>query len=176
MTRLRPQNAAPSRLGGGLGAVRALGPVALDPSQPGALSAQAGTWVRLPGFNFPPAGCLPVDEIGDANIAPAATGTLLTYTVPDNLILRIEAIGFGADDETALAFLTWRMLLNGDTVPGYYNKPSAIGSIRNLTPLVQTVGTSSVLTIVGTPAAEAVLTYRYICRIRGWCYSEKEAA
>jgi hypothetical protein len=173
--RLRPQNAGLSRLGGGIEAVRNLGPGALDSSQPGALGSQTGTWVRLPGANFPPAGALPVDEMGDAVIAPTATAVLLTYQVPTNLILRVEGIGFGADDETALAFLSWSMKLNGDTVPGYVNKPSAVGSIRNLTPIFQVAGTSSVLTITATPAAAAVLAYRYICRIRGWCYNEREA-
>jgi len=175
MERLRPQNAGLSRLGGGLEAVRTLGPGALDSSQPGALGPQTGTWVRLPAVNFPPAGALPVDEMGDANIAPTVATVLLTYQVPTNLILRVEGIGFGADDETALAFLAWSMQLNGDTVPGYVNKPSAIGSIRNLTPIFQVAGTSSILTITGTPAAAALWPYRYICRIRGWCYSEKEA-
>jgi len=170
--RLRPQNAGRFRLGGGLEAVRNLGPGALDPSQPGALGPQTGTNVRLPAVNFPPAGALPVDEMGDAIIAPAATVVLITYAVPSNLILRIEGIGFGADDETALAFLSWSMQLNGDTVPGYVNKPSAIGSIRNLTPIFQVAGTSSILTITATPSILAVLPYRYICRIRGWCYSE----
>jgi hypothetical protein len=174
--RLRPQNAGLARLGGGLEAVRNLGPGALDPSQPGALGPQTGTYVRLPAVNFPPAGALPVDEMGDALIAPTVTGLLITYTVPSNLILRIEGIGFGADDETALAFLAWSVQLNGDSMSGYVNKPSAIGSIRNLTPIVLVAGTSSVLTIVATPSALAVLTYRYICRIRGWCYSEKEAS
>jgi hypothetical protein len=173
--RLRPQNVGRIRLGGGLAAVRDLGPGALDPSQPGALGPQTGIYVRLPAYNFPPAGALPVDEMGDAIIAPAATAVLITYQVPTNLILRVEGIGFGADDETSLAFLSWSMQLNGDTVPGYVNKPSAIGSIGNLTPIVQMAGTSSILTITGTPAAAAVLPYRYICRIRGWCYSEKEA-
>ena len=176
MNRLRPQNAGLSRLGGGLEAVRSVGHGAPEPSHPGALGPQTGTCVRLPGANFPPAGALPVDEMGDANIAPTVTGLLLTYTVPTNLILRVEGIGFGADDETALAFLSWSMQLNGDTVPGYVNKPSAVGSIRNLTPIFQIAGTSSILTVTATPAAAAVLTYRYICRIRGWCYSEKGAS
>ena len=172
MNRLRPQNAGLSRLGGGLEAVRSVGPGSPGASQPGALGPQTGQWVRLPGVNFPPAGALPVDEIGDAVIAAGATSLLITYTVPTNLILRIEGIGFGADDETALAFLAWSMQLNGDPVPGYVNKPSAIGSIRNLTPIFQIAGTSSALTITGTPSVLAVLPYRYICRIRGWCYNE----
>jgi hypothetical protein len=176
MNRLRPQNAGLSRLGGGLEAVRTVGPGSPGSSQPGALGPQTGTWVRLPGVNFPPAGALPVDEIGDATIAAGATAALITYTVPTNLILRIEGIGFGADDETALAFLSWSMQLNGDTVPGYVNNPSAVGSIRNLTPIFQVAGTSAVLTITATPSLLAVLAYRYICRIRGWCYSEMGAS
>jgi hypothetical protein len=173
--RLRPQNAGLSRLGGGLEAVRSVVMGALGSSQPGALGPQTGTYVRLPGSNFPPAGALPVDEMGDAVIVAGATALLITYTVPTNLILRIEGIGFGADDETALAFLSWSMQLNGDTVPGYVNKPSAVGSIRNLTPIFQIAGTSSIVTITATISLLAVLPYRYICRIRGWCYSEKEA-
>jgi hypothetical protein len=172
MSWLRPQNAGLSRLGGGLEAVRVVGPGAPGASQPGALGPQTGTWVRLPGANFPPAGALPVDEIGDAVIAAGATAVLITYTVPTNLILRIEGIGFGADDETALAFLSWSMRVGGDSVPGYVDKPSAVGSIRNLTTIFQIVGASSTVTVTATPSLLAVLPYRYICRIRGWCYNE----
>lgn len=149
-----------------------LGAAPIAPSQPGALGAQVGTWIRLPGANFPPAGATPVDEIGDANIAAGGTATLLTYQVPNGVRFRLEAIGFGADDETALAFLSWAITAP-DSVNGYVNKVAAIGSIRNVTPITFLAGSSVLVSVVGTSSTNAVVTYRFICRIRGWLYSEE---
>lgn len=151
-----------------------LGPAPIDPSQPGALGAQQGVWVRLPGANFPPAGATPVDELGDANIAAGGTGLFVTITVPDGQRFRMAGIGFGADDETALAFLSWTINAPDPTV-GYINKAAAIGSIRNVTPIIFLVGSSVVVTVTGAAALTAVVTYRYICRVQGWFYSEMEA-
>jgi hypothetical protein len=146
--------------------------VRLEQSQPGALGPEQGVWVRLPGADFPPAGATAVDEVGDANIAPGVSATLVTVQIPDTQRLRIAGIGFGADDETALGFLTWSLRLNGDTQPGYTGKPAAIGSIRQLADVFFLAGSSATMTIVAASAASAVVTYRFICRVRGWFYTE----
>lgn len=143
----------------------------IAPSQPGALGPQYGTWVKLPGSTFAPAGATPVDEIGDANITAGGIANLLSVTVPDGQRFRMAGIGFGADDETALAFLSWTILAP-DPYPGYINKASSVGSIRNLTEIYFLIGSSVTVTIQGAAASTAATAYRYICRVRGWFYSE----
>jgi hypothetical protein len=156
-------------------AVRRVGrPVLIQPSTPPALGADHGQYVSLPGFNFPPAGCIPVDVIGDANLAPSASGVLITVTVPDTFRLRVAGIGFGADDDIALGYLSWAIRLGPDQVQGYGNVLAAIGSIRQLAEIVVLAAASQTLTVVATIAATAPITYRYIARLRGWFYSEKE--
>jgi len=154
---------------------RAMPVTALEPSQPGALGPEQGMYVRLPGADFPPAGAVAVDEIGDANIAPAASAVLITVAVPDTYRFRIAGIGFGADDEVALRFLTWSIRANGDTIRGYVAVASAVGSIRQLADIFVVRGSSDTVTVVGAADATAGLTYRYICRVRGYFWSEKEA-
>jgi len=148
--------------------------VQIDPSQPGTLGPQHGRYVRLPGADFFPAGGIPVDVPGDANIAPSGVATLVTVNVPDTYTFRIAGIGFGADDEVALGFLTWTLRANGDVIQGYDNKPAAIGSIRQLADIAVVRGASEIVTVQATISAVAALTYRYICRVRGWFYSEKQ--
>lgn len=150
-----------------------LGPVPLNASQPGALGPQHGAYIRLPGANFPPAGATPVDEMGDADIAPGGTGTILSIVVPDGQTFRLAGIGFTAEDETALAFLSWSITAP-DPVIGYINKPAAIGSVRNLTDIFFLTGSSVTVSVVGRTTAAAVVTYHYFARVRGWFYSEKE--
>lgn len=147
------------------------GAAPIAPSQPGALGPQHGIWVKLPGVNFPPAGATPVDEIGDANIAAGGNANLLSVVVPDGQRFRLAGIGFGADDESALAFLSWTILAP-DPYPGYIAKVAAVGSIRNLTEMFFLIGSSVTVTINGQSSAAAATTYRYICRVRGWFYSE----
>jgi hypothetical protein len=162
--------------GGDRHVARMIPRVAIEPSQPGTLGPQSGIYVRLPGADFAPAGAIPVDVIGDASLAPSAVGTLVAITVPDTYTFRIAGIGFGADDEVALGFLTWTIRSFGDVVPGYDNKPAAVGSIRQLADLFVIQGSSSVVTVQASISALAAVTYRYICRVRGWFYSEKEGA
>lgn len=155
---------------------RGLPPVLISPSQPDALGPEHGVYVRLPGADFPPAGATAVDEIGDADIAPGASATLVTIPVGDTLRFRVAGIGFGADDESVLRFLTWSVILNGlDPVGAYNNRTSVIGSIRQLADVFLLVGSSSIVTVVATSSATAALTYRFICRVRGWFYNEKES-
>jgi len=160
--------------GGQAGVARTIPPVQIEPSQPGTLGPQLGTYVRLPGADFAPAGAIPVDEIGDANIAPSASAVLVTIVIPDTYTFRIAGIGFGADDEVALGFLTWTIRANNDTVLGYTQKPAAVGSIRQLADIFVIQGSSATVTVVAQISAVPILTYRYICRLRGWFYSEKE--
>jgi hypothetical protein len=172
MAYLRTQNVGQSKLGLMGQALRAMRPVALAPSQPGGTDPAA---IGLPAVNFTPAGATAVDEMGDLVIAAGASGVLLQYQIPESMTLRIAGIGFGADDETSLAFLSWSAQLNGDPYPGYSFKPTAVGSLRNLTEIFITAGSSALFSIVGSATLAAVLPYRYIARIRGWLYSEKEA-
>jgi len=175
----RPQNPFAPALRSVYGGVSAypldLGPAPIVPSQPGGLLPEQGVPIKLPGANYPPAGAIAVDLVGDGNIAPAASATLVTFTVPDGLRFRADGIGFGADDEVALRFLTWSIRFNGDPVAaGYNNVPAAVGSIRQLAPIFQLVGSSILFTVLAAADPTAVLTYRYVCRVKGWVYSERE--
>lgn len=151
-------------------------PVArIQDSQPGALGPERGTWVRLPGENFAPAGSIPVDETGDGDIAAGTSATIITLAVPTGLRFRLAGIGFSAEDETALAFLSWSITAP-DPVPGYIGKPAAIGSVRQLADVFYVAGSDAVVSILAASSADAVVTYHFYCRIRGWFYAEKEGA
>lgn len=150
-----------------------LPPVRILPSQPGALGPEQGQLIALPGASFAPAGAVPKDEYGDANIAPGGTATLIQIAVPDGLRFRVAAIGFGADDETALGFLTWNMRESGDQQTGYNAVPASIGSIQQPSDVFHVSGSSVLFSITATSAATAVVTYRFICRVRGWFYADK---
>lgn len=165
----------PDHYGGLLDEIRSRSPERIQPSQPGSYGPEQGAYVRLPGSSFPPAGAIPVDIPGDANIAPGALAQLITFAVPDSVRFRMVGIGFGADDEVALRFLTWSIRFNGDTVPGYVGMPAAVGSIRQLAEIFLLAGSSVTVTVQVNINAFAVLTYRYICRVRGHLYAEKEA-
>lgn len=149
-------------------------PVMIAPSTPAALGPELGTYVRLPGANFPPAGAIPVDVIGDLNLAPSGAGNIITVTVPDTFRLRVAGIGFGTDDDVAIGYLTWAINLGPDPVQGYGNVLAAIGSIRQLAEIFVLAAASQTLTVRASIASTAPITYRYIARIRGWFYSEKE--
>lgn len=159
----------------GHGMIPPVGPVLVQPSQPGALGPEQGVYVRLPGANFPPAGATPVAEPGDANIAPSASATIVSIVVPDTVRFRVESIGFGADDETALAFLNWSIRFGNDAQPGYTNKPAALGTLQYPAPIVLLAGSSVTVNLVVTASASAVVTYRYIAVVRGWFYREDVA-
>jgi hypothetical protein len=152
---------------------RTEGPAHIAPSLPDALGPERGNYVRLPGVNFPPAGGIAVDVDGDANIAPGGSATLLSVTIPDTQRFRVMGIGFGADDETALRFLTWSIQFNNVPTSGYTQKNAVIGTIVQLAELFISAGSSQTMIVVGNADPTAVLTYRYICRIRGYFYAEK---
>ena len=157
---------------------RLLPSVDMQQSQPGALGAEQGLYVRLPGADFPPAGAIAVDQTGDSTIAPGAAATILRIDVPDAYRFRMVGIGFGADDEVALRFLTWSIRVGpptqlvGDTIPGYVGIPSSVGSIRVLADIFVVVGSSLTVTIVAISDATAVLSYRFVCRVRGYYWQE----
>lgn len=177
MPLIRPQRAVPvndGRVPGRLPGLADVPAANLEPSLPGALGPQNGQFIRLPGVNFPPAGATPVDEIGDGNIAAGTSASLITIAVPFGWRFRMEGIGFTADDETALAFLQWSILAP-DPISGYINKSSAVGSVRNLTPIFFLASNVDVV-IRGTALAAAVVTYHFVARVRGWFYSEQEAS
>lgn len=147
--------------------------VMVAPSTPELLGSR-GFDVRLPGFNFPPAGTIPVDEIGDGAIAPGGIGTLVTVTVPDTFRLRVTGIGFHSNDDIALGYLTWAILVGPNVTPGYDLQQSAVGSIRQLSNIVVLAAASQTLTVRATIGATAPLTYTYACRLLGYFYSEIE--
>src|SRR5258708_13905823 len=153
----RPQDPRASilRRNGGrsveLGAVP--GPVRIQQSQPGAYGPEQGVSIRLPGVNYPPGGATPVDVDGDANIAPSGVATLVSFQVPDTQRFRMVGIGFGADDETALRFLTWSIQFDSVPQPGYTSKNAVIGSIVQLTDVAISVGRSVTVSLLGTASS-----------------------
>lgn len=149
-----------------------LPPAPMPGSVPGALTPEGGLKIRLPGANYSPAGSIPFDLIGDGNIAPSSSAVLVTFTVPDTLRSRIAGIGFGADDEVALGSLTWTLALNGDPSPGYPNQAAAIGSIVQLSDVFVLAYASNTVTVVANTNATLGGTFRFICRVRGWHFTE----
>lgn len=142
------------------------------PTQSGAPYSKA-TPIGLPEVNYPPTGAQPVDEPGDASVAPAATATLITIEVPVNRQLRLDGIGFGADDEIALAFLTWSIYEDANPAPAYYAQAATIGEIVHPAQIFLHVAGPKRVTLRVTPSALAVVTYRYIARLKGWLYGQQ---
>lgn len=155
-----------------------LGPERFKPSQPQGVGGSASRRVSLPGETFPAAGSIPVDVIGEADIAAAATATLVTIRVPDTYTFRVSGIGFGAEDESGLRFLSWTLFANPPQGPiyGYVNMPAAIGSIAQPRPIFIVLGSSVILTLVATNNGPVGSTYHYFASVVGWHFSEKEAS
>lgn len=146
-----------------------MGPGRMDPTLPGG-PAPAGTVpVKLPGANFPPAGALAVDELGDANIAPGTTALVLTIPVAETGQLRIDGIGFGADDEASLRFLSWTLFLDQDPT-AYSNIGAAVGTVVQPSPIFLHVAGPRTVRLELTSAAAAILTYRFVARVKGWAF------
>jgi hypothetical protein len=133
--------------------------------------------IILPGCDYPPADAIPVDQIGEADMASGAVATLITITVPDTYTLRLAGIGFGADDESALRFLTWSLFATppAGTITPYVNMPAAIGTIVQLSWVFVVIGSSVVLTLVATNTNLAPATFHFEARAQGWFYHEQEA-
>lgn len=149
--------------------------VSVQPSQPDYLGSAQGTFIILPGANFAPAGSIPVDEIGDATIAPGGQATLVTVPVPDTFRLVAAGIGFHTDDDLALRYLQWSIRRGPDAAPGYPQQLAAVGSIRQLATIQVLCFSSQTLSVLATISPLAPISYRYACRLRGWFYSEKLA-
>jgi hypothetical protein len=159
----------------GLPVPHGIGPAPFQPSQPRGASPQRR--IILPGCDFPPADAIPVDLISEQDIGPTVTVTLSTITVPDTYTMRIDGIGFGADDESGLRYLSWTLNVtppNSGITP-YINMPAAIGSIPQPSPVIVVLGSSYVLTLRATNNAPAIgATYHYFSRVKGWFYREYE--
>lgn len=149
------------------------GPGQMDPTQPGGQAPPGRVPVRLPGANYPPAGSFAVDEQQDADIPAGSTATVLTFTVPETNQLRLDGIGFGAADEVALRFLTWSLLVNRDPAPAYANVAATVGTIVQVSPIFLHIGGPAVVQLEATSDAAAVLTYRFIARLKGWQYVDR---
>lgn len=156
--RLEPPDAGEARLGSTVSG--------------GTAPENIGTRVQLPGVNFFPAGGFPVDEISDADIAPGATVNVLTFFVPEKVQFRIDGIGFGADDETALRFLTWSLLLNGAPYRAYGNQAAAVGTIVQASAINFHTSDNKTVIVQLTSSASAVLTYRFVVRVKGWLFTD----
>ena len=172
---LRAANAGTIELPAGVPAA------ALTPGQPAPVTG-LGVPVRLPGANFAPAGSDPVDEIGDANIGAAAPQLFLTVNVPDGKRLTIADIGFTADDETSLQFLSWTIFVGANPLGGYINKSAVIGTLSQLGVLGRVIQASQPVTIVGAVSPNVGthlgvgIVYHYFCRVHGWICAEAEVS
>jgi hypothetical protein len=146
----------------------------IKPSQPEA--GDPSRRIILPGCDYPPADAIPVDETGDANLAIGVATVLLTVTVPDTYTFRISGIGFGADDETVLRFVTWT--INGtppnSPVLGYNRKPATFGSIPQVSYIFAIVGSSTIVTVIATNNTVGGVVY-VVARLLGWFYNEVRA-
>jgi hypothetical protein len=153
-----------------------LGPQPMNPSQPRA--ANPNRRIILPGSYAPPADAIPYDEITQADIAQGGTTVIQTAIVPDTYTFRIAGLGFSADDESALRFLSWTMFADPpkNVVNGYANKAAGIGSVQQLSDIFVILGSSVTVTIRATNNADVTVTYRYYVRMRGWFYQEREVA
>jgi hypothetical protein len=152
------------------------GPAPYRPSQPEGEPARRR--IVLPGADFPPADARAVDLIEAADIAAGATATILSFRVPDTYTFRVAGIGFGAEDESGLRFLSWSLIADppGTALPGYVNQPAAIGSIAQVSWIFTNVGSSVTVSIAATNNATAsaswISTFHYIARLQGWLYKE----
>jgi hypothetical protein len=161
---------------GGEPVPQGLGPVPFHPSQP--QGGNPNRRVLLPGCDFPPADAIPVLKVLDADINPGDSDTLVTIDVPDTMSFRASHVGFGAEDETALAFLTWsiRYTPPGSNYYCYSNVPAALGSIRNPAAIFAVFGSSVRVELVATNnGIFGASAYHYFGLLQGWFYSEREA-
>lgn len=134
----------------------------------------SGILVALPPVNFPPEGAYPVPILADEDVAPGASATILTFNVPAVRSLRVAEIGFGADDETCLRFLTWSLNINSTPAPGYNGVAATIGTISSPATIVLNVPGPATVTMTVTAALTANVTYRYIVWLSGWLYGQQE--
>jgi len=128
--------------------------------------------VVLPPFHYAPEGCFPLDLQGEADIAPSTTVNLISFTVPNSQKCRLNGIGFGADDEVGLRFLTWQLLINGDPSQAYGSSKANIGNLSDPSTIIQSATNGQLITLSATMGAGAILPYHIVARITGWLYLE----
>lgn len=151
------------------------GPARNAPTTPGGLAPAPGNRVQLPGINYFPNGAFPVDQVGAADIAGQSQAVVLSIMVPSDAQLRLDGIGFGADDENALGFLTWQLFENNVPTQEYGQvKSSAIGTILHPSVIHLHARGPNTIQLVLTNASDPALTYHFVARLKGWRYSEKE--
>lgn len=155
------------------------GPAPFKPSQPE--GGDPDRRIILPGCDYPPADAIPVDIIGEADITSTGGGgvgaTVATIIVPDTLTLRVAGIGWSAEDESALRFLSWSALASppGSTVTPYVNMPAGIGSVAQPSWVFIVLGSSVTFSLFAKNNSVSVPTviYHFFVRVQGWLYSEK---
>lgn len=159
----------------GMRVPRHLGPAPYLPSQPEGPN-NVERRIILPGSTFPPPDAVPVDVIGEADIANGASANILAVQIPDGFTFRIAGIGFGAIDASALAFVSWtvRATPPGIGITPYLNQPAGIGSIQQLSEVFVVRGSSELIQLVLANTAAVPITYHYVGRMRGWFYRELE--
>jgi hypothetical protein len=102
--------------------------------------------------------------------------------VPNGKRFTLAGIGFGAQDETSLQFLTWTINVGPNPLTGYRNKEAVIGTLSMLSHPLTVIQSSQPVTIVGASRAVAgthlgaAIVYNFYCRVHGWFYAEAEGA
>lgn len=149
------------------------GPATNAGTSAGGMQPRAGLPIQLPGFNDPPDGNYPIDERGAANLAGGAVElAVVTVVVPRNTHFRGAWIGFGADNEAALATLSWRLFDAGRPAIAYGEPSSAIiGTVVHPTTITLHAQGPTRLTVEITntaPGGSPVL--RFVVRLGGWLY------
>lgn len=158
-------------------AVRWIPPQPFGGSLPGGDSAP-NRRVDLPSAYAPAAGDPPVDEIQEADISAGASANVLTFQIPDTYTLRVAGIGWGAEDESGLRFLSWSLFTDPPGIPfyPYVNKPAAIGSIEEPSPIFLCIGSSALVRLVATNNSSVPVAYHYFARMVGWMFRERMAS
>jgi len=120
-------------------------------------------------------GGIPVDLIGEGDFAFNVTQTMLEIEVPDTYRFRIAGIGFGADNEANLRYITWSIIATppGTPITGYNNKQAGIGSVLQPSWVFTTQGSSVKLSLIVTSSNFSINPMHIFARVQGWFYSEK---
>lgn len=128
--------------------------------------------VDLPLHLFPPRGANIFDEFTDpVSVGPLATATLFTRKIDIDDNLRIEAIGFGSNDPTALTNATFEFKTNGNRIQGYGRLLVAIGTLDDPGEVnVFITGGPKTLTVDFTNNFPGS-TWIYQLRIKGWSWN-----
>lgn len=144
----------------------------VGPTLPGGASAWKNLKIDLPETNFPPAGATAVQVIGDGQLTGTVEDTIFTFFVPADSRLRIDKIGFDADDEAALAFMFWNLGTLEGPVPGFERVPALYGTVANAEEIFAIIaGQATVRVRISQVDPIAAGTHSYRVRISGWLYT-----